>query len=137
MLNTDPKVQSVPCEGCNGTARQKENLTDWMPNDVFDQWLPHVKIEVVRQSQEQSWAEQHIGFGLGSCVDYGASWSMADADLIEKIRQHRPTLRTQVCKLLPGPINREDWDKTTHTITNSLLVVLKPTGFSVWAVPPK
>lgn len=133
MLNHNPKVQQAPCNVCGGTALQDETVTSCMSEEVFAQWLPHVKIKVYRIKEEQSWFEQHIGFGLWSQVDYGTSWGMSDEDLKQSILQSS-SLRGQLCKLMQRDkvIAARDADKV-HTITNKLSVVVKPQGYSLFS----
>lgn len=86
-------VNLVTCIRCKGTCLVPETETDYIPKD----WLGRLPIKVFRSNRQMTLAEQHLGAGLYSCVDYGAHQKLTDEQIITTVTEHSSS--TQLCKV--------------------------------------
>lgn len=114
----DPEQPTRTCGLCDGKYENAlaETFTDYTNLHLTLPW------RVIRNEQrQQSWGEQHIGLGLGSCVDYGRHKQQTDEELIaHEMKQHKTT---QVCKIVRSRENME--------LCDEILIVTADGGYSV------
>jgi hypothetical protein len=107
----------VPCKSCGGNYKDFRAET-WMDSADFS-FLPVV---VVRSDRRASWGEQHLGVGLGSCVDYGRHKKQSDEQIIADVKRAYLE-RAQICKAVN---NKEEM-----LLAKRVLVLTSDMGYSV------
>ena len=81
------------CPRCNGAAILDESRYDSIPDELWQS----LTFKVYRSNRRASWAEQWLGLGCYSTVDYGAYKKLTDAEIIAKNREHHYIQACKVC----------------------------------------
>jgi hypothetical protein len=109
----------VTCPECNGNyiGHVPENYTDTIPAEIVQglEWV------VVRKNRQMQWSEQHLGHGLGSCVDYGRHKNQTDEELIEY--EKSKAVHVQASKVVKS--------KEDLTLAKGIAIVTSDQGYSM------
>ena len=111
----------MPCQVCNGNYKDyaAETWMDTLPKEVFQD----IAIELVRSGRAMTWAEQHLGAGIYTTIDYGAYKVMNDDELIAKVREGVARSHVQACKMVKS--------KDDLQFASGLAIVTGDQGYSV------
>jgi hypothetical protein len=120
-------VNRLTCPVCNGDYIHFKLET---PYDHIHLSKEDIPVKVVRDyvSRTMSFAEQYLGMGLFSCVDYGRSQNQTDEEIIESAFhfEERGTYWTQGIKLVR---NKDDL-----RVCDAVAVILGDQGYSVMPI---
>ena len=111
-----------PCSRCGGNFQdyEAEGWTDNLPRTL----VAELPITVVGTgNRRMGWAEQYLGAGIYTVVDYGAHKSLNHEELIAKVRTDLTKSSTQACKMVKS--------KDDMTFADSLVIVLGDQGYSI------
>jgi hypothetical protein len=109
----------ITCPECNGDYEnhEPENYTDKIPTEI----VQGLEWKVIRKNRQMQWSEQHLGHGLGSCVDYGRHKNQTDEELIEHERSR--ATHVQACKVVKS--------KEDLTLAKGIAIVTSDMGYSM------
>lgn len=117
----------VPCEFCKGKGILKEDVYDYLPREIWEEF----EFQVFRINRDLSYAEEKFGIfpfqaenvkSIYSVVDYGRHRSMTDEELITKVREC--TYTHQAVKVVDEEMN----------ICSFIAIVTANNGYSVISV---
>lgn len=77
----------VECSHCSGTGIEKEDSCNRLTRNIEDQITYKVYRLFKNGKNEDNLRYSSGGFVIGGCTDYGASHSMTDEELIDKVRE--------------------------------------------------
>jgi hypothetical protein len=124
-LNRDPDRQTLACDTCQGSAKVRETVTDFVSDELLAQLMEHISWRFVDQSRPADFLERSIGLGFGSVIDYGG-WRNLDSYCLEQ--EAKKLLKgSQLCKWMRGEPSVDD----LVTIDLRRVVVTNNDGFSV------
>ena len=114
--------EPVTCPNCNGKYKDfgEEDWCDNVPGSVFEN-MPIIVMD--RPDRQMDWAEQHLGKGIWSSVDYGAYRHKTEQELIEEIRGKLIQSSTQAIKIVK--------DKESLVLCDGVAIVTGDMGYSL------